>query len=349
MKRTAKKIFVFTFSLLVLWACSNQDWDFPDFDYTTTYFPWQYPVRTLILGDYEYDNSNDQEGKFLISAAMGGVYENRNNIVVEFEIDPSLVENLNISGTSTQLKVLPSSYYTLSNNSQIIIPSGEFHGGVTVQLTDDFFNDSLAISTNYVIPMVITSSTTDSILSGRPLEEGADKRIAGDWAVSPKNFTIFGIKYINEYHGNYLLRGAAVTLDESQNQTDEVIYRQEFVERDIITPLLTTARHSISYSQPIRVSTGASPGNFNAILTFDDQGNCVVSSTEGFDVTGTGKFVQQGDEWGGKKRNVIHLNYEVQVNSSTYLVSDTLVFRDNGVTVEEFEPEIVFPDDNSED
>ena len=30
----------------LLLSCENEDWEFPDFNYTTTYFPYQYPVRT---------------------------------------------------------------------------------------------------------------------------------------------------------------------------------------------------------------------------------------------------------------------------------------------------------------
>ena len=47
-----------------------------------------------------------------------------------------------------------------------------------------------------------------------------------------------------------------------------------------------------------------------------------------------------GDSWGGKQRNVFRLEYEVKANGSTYEVTDTLVYRDNGVAVEEFTPEI---------
>jgi hypothetical protein len=65
--------------IIGLVACKNQDWNFPDFDYTAGYFPYQYPVRTLVLGKDIFDNSNDNNHKFLISAAFGGVYKNSEN------------------------------------------------------------------------------------------------------------------------------------------------------------------------------------------------------------------------------------------------------------------------------
>ena len=44
-------------------SCENGDWDFPDFDYSTTYFAYQgeqNPIRTITLGeDPEYDTKLD--------------------------------------------------------------------------------------------------------------------------------------------------------------------------------------------------------------------------------------------------------------------------------------------------
>src|SRR5687768_15506949 len=62
---------------------------FSDFDYTTVYFPYQYPVRTLVLGDYSVDNSNDNNLKFLISARVAGMYRNDKNWNVSYTLDPS--------------------------------------------------------------------------------------------------------------------------------------------------------------------------------------------------------------------------------------------------------------------
>ena len=77
---------------------------------------------------------------------------------------------------------MPSSYYSLPANMQIVIPSGELMGGIEVQLTDAFFSDSLSIKNTYVIPLVITSVTNaDSVLRGNTEIDTADRRI--DWRV----------------------------------------------------------------------------------------------------------------------------------------------------------------------
>ena len=45
-------------------ACENGDWSFPDYDYSTVYFAYQFPVRTLTLGnDEEYNTDLDTEHK----------------------------------------------------------------------------------------------------------------------------------------------------------------------------------------------------------------------------------------------------------------------------------------------
>jgi len=327
-------------------SCSNEKWSFPDFDYTTTYFPYQYPVRTLVLGDYYFDNANDNQHKFLIGAHMGGVYENKRDIQVGFTLDESLTNNLYHSSLGTPIKTLPKEYYTLSNSSQIVIANGSLSGAIEVQLTPAFFEDTLAIGTNYVIPLKIASSTTDSILSGKPLIPSPDPRIAGNWVARPKNFTLFGIKYVNEYHGKYLLRGTSVIKAADGSTVETIVYRQKYVEKNAVVPLLTTRRNAVKYSNSIRQSTGGSPGAFEMKITFDVNGTAVISNTPRFPqfpVTGTAKMAKDAEEWGEKKRNVIYLDYQVQVGTQTHQIKDTLVFRDKAVIFEEFVPKVVNP------
>jgi hypothetical protein len=181
-----KFIYIALIVLAVFAACENQDWEFPDFDYSTVYFPYQSPVRTLVLGkDYVFDNSLDNEHKCLIMATMGGVYENKSDITINVVVDNTLCENLKFeSDAGDDAIAMPSNYYTLPSNMQIVIPSGELMGGLEVQLTDAFFNDTLSIKKTYVIPLVITSVTNaDSILSGETLSDTADRRVASEWSV----------------------------------------------------------------------------------------------------------------------------------------------------------------------
>jgi hypothetical protein len=330
------------FLTLGLPSCYNKDWSFPDFDYTSTYFPYQYPIRTLVLGDYMFDNTNDKALKFLISARMGGVYKNKENITVEFAVTPSLTDSLYSS--STKLKALPASLYTLSSASTLTIPNGKFDGSVEVTLNDAFLDDPLAVNLNYVIPLKMMSSTTDSVLQGKTSNPAPDPRIAGNWVTVPKNFTIFGIRFVNQYHGRYLLRGRDIRKNAGGVALDTITYRNKFVERCEVVTVPTASRNGVTYLNSVRLKTG-SPGSFNMSIPFDASGNAVLTKVTGssFDLTGNAKFVKDGDEWGGSKRNTIYLDYVINDGTNFHNVKDTLVFRDKAVTFAEYSPVIHLP------
>ncbi len=75
------------------------------------------------------------------------------------------------------------------------------------------------------------------------------------------------------------------------------------------------------------------------LLTFDNQGNCVVTTeTAGVTVSGTGKFVSKGEKnsWGNKDRDAIYLNYTINYGDIQFAITDTLVTRDRGLKPEWF-------------
>ena len=337
-----KKISILFISILFfgMFSCQNENWDFPDYYYSTVYFPYQFPVRTLVLGDYEADNTNDNNLRFLISAAIGGMYENNANRTVNYEIVPNLAQNVATTGRDT-LKLLPSAYYTLNPLNQISIPKGKFDGGVTVQLTEAFLNDTMSYRNCYILPVRITASSMDSILSGKSDLANPDPRIAVDWDTPPKNFTLFGIKFINPYHGKYLHRGQSIIKDATNVTLQTINYRQQYVEQDEIWALRTIGRNTVSVTGVVR-QTPSSPGSFIMNLTFDANQNCTIvqNPASAFPVSGTGKFVKDGDIWGNKPRNAIHLSYQITVGTNTHFVTDTLVIRDRDVRFEEFVPVI---------
>lgn len=337
-----KNILIIIGLLIGLAACKNQDNDFPDYKYTTAYFPYQYPVRVLVLGDYIYDNTNDNNHKFLISAAMGGVYTNTKDRNLEIELAPELCKRVLFTSTKDTLRIMPESYYTLSSSSKLVIPSGSFDGNVEVQLKNAFFNDPKAIKSTYVIPLRIKSSNdVDSILQGKRSVDNPDPRIAGNWITLPKNYTMFAVKYINQYHGKYLHRGASTVKDASGAVIDKAIYRTTYVVDNEVWSLGTYGFKQVTTSGSVR-STVLS-GTLNMLLTFDDSGNCTVKENTGsaFTITGTGKFLNDADEWGNKKRDAIHLTYQFTSEGKTYSATDTLVIRDRAVVLETYTP-VVF-------
>lgn len=337
-----KNILILAGLLIGFAACKNQDNEFPDYDYTTAYFPYQYPVRTLVLGDYIYDNTNDNNHKFLISAAMGGVYSNTKDRELEIELVPELCKRVLFASTGDTIRLMPESYYTLSSSGKLVIPKGAFNGNVEVHLNDAFFNDPSAIKMNYVIPLRIKSTNdVDSVLQGKKSVDNPDCRIAGNWIKEPRNFTMFAVKFINQYHGKYLHRGASSVKDASGAVIDKAVYRTTYVVDNEIWNLATTGFKQVAVSGAVR-STVLS-GTVNMLLTFGDDGICTIKENKGsaFTITGTGKFLNDADEWGNKKRDAIHLSYQFTSGGKTYSATDTLVIRDRAVVLETYKP-VVF-------
>ena len=340
-KNTMKKIIILFAFAVALFSCENQENDFEDFDFQTVYFPIQYPARTLALGESRSDNSIDLEHAFSIGAAVGGMYENTKERVVNIRLAPELVANAFVDGRPVQM--LPSNYYESTTFESIVIPAGEFKGKLRVNLTDAFFTDTLSTEVNYVIPLVIEPSTQDSVLAGVPLPEigaGADRRVSTDWmpGFEPKDYTLFAVKYINPYHGMYLHSGVDETLDESGNVVETFTYKADYVEQDLLT-LLTTKSMTTCFMD--RLGGQNTGDNFKVELTFSESGNITITSATGDDtVHGTGTFVGADDAsavvWGERGHMTLNLDYTYSVNGVMHHATDQLVYRDNNMQYEEF-------------
>lgn len=124
-----KKILAFLSAAVLLSACHNKPFDYEDFDYQTVCFPFQYPVRTLSLGNDVLDNSLDRAHKFNIGVVLGGVYiHNDVSRRVYYEVDESLVSDNLYNQNDEQIRVLPSRYYKLSTDGSVEIPQGKLNG-----------------------------------------------------------------------------------------------------------------------------------------------------------------------------------------------------------------------------
>jgi hypothetical protein len=188
--------------------------------------------------------------------------------------------------------------------------------------------------------MLITEvENLDSVLRGSPLVDNPSRVIAADWAILPKDYTLYGIKFINKYHAMYLRRG----VDEMTNAggtTVENIYHADYVERDELVMVTTTGNKSVELSNIIRRGSESSPGSVNIELVFNNDDNCTIRSfkNDQYNVTGTGKFVENGGSWGGKEYDALFLAYSYtdMANNETHDVHDTLVVRNRNVVFEEF-------------
>lgn len=334
-----KKIIFLSLLLIAgLASCKNFEIDHPDFAYTSGYFPYQFPVRTLILGDYIYDNSNDNEHKFLISAGIGGVYANEKDRTFNIQVDNSLCNEILFSEGGDQIKAMPENYYSLSDN-KIIVPKGKMNGGVEVRLTDAFFNDPEAIKNTYVVPVrLVSSGDVDTLLVGQSPNPNADPRIASQWNVAPKNFTMFAVKYINEFHGSYFRYGTSQVKDLSGAVVESTNYNTEkYVEKYPTLKLITAGRYQVSINTFFQ--SAIMENSLDLILTFNGN-SCTVSGPgdSPYTISGTGEFQSKKYSWGNKERDGIVLNYTVSDGAHVYEASDVLVLRDRGVVMEVYSP-----------
>src|SRR5690606_15183349 len=102
-----KLLLCLVFANLAFASCKNNEWSFDDFEYTTVYFAYQSPVRTITLGEDIYDNSMDNQHKCQIMATMGGVYTNTQDVTIDFEVNNGLVNGLIYDGTDRPVIAMP--------------------------------------------------------------------------------------------------------------------------------------------------------------------------------------------------------------------------------------------------
>ena len=340
-----KKIISILFAGILLYSCTNRDIEFDDYDYTTVYFPFQKPIRTLILGDESVgENTIDLERAFSIGVTMGGVYENMQDRIVTIAYAPELGENIINTATGDTLRLLPESYYDAEFLStaqvDLTIPKGKLSGKTRIQLNDAFFQDPLSSGFNYVIPLRITNAPSDSVLSGQVTSgvslDTADVRNPEHWKTLPKDYTLFGVKYINEVHGLYLYRGQRLNLTTQEIET----YSERFLTDNVASMMATTSLTENIMDHAAGMSTD---GSYIMKLAFNHANQGVVVSqadTASVDVSGTGIYYSKDDgeseSYNGNKHRTIYLDYIYNDGTDNYQVNDSLVFIDTDVTFEEY-------------
>ena len=126
---------------------------------------------------------------------------------------------------------------------------------IEVKLHDAFFDDPLSFgpaqSTNWVVPLLITDvEELDGTLVGSSPMENPDRINPADWDVVPMDYTLFGIKFMNKFHGRYLRRGVDQVNDGST--TIDNVYHAQYVERDEVITVLTSGNKKVTLENIVR-------------------------------------------------------------------------------------------------
>lgn len=346
-------------------SCYNSEQEFPDYEEgTTAYFAYQFPIRTLILGNDIYDNALDNDHRCRIWATMGGAYHGRDGSV-SFVVDESLCDNLWFvdegGNPSTLVTPMPSDYYELLSTT---IPyKSDTRGYVEVKFTDKFFQDPKAIENTYVIPLLMTGAKgIDHILTGSPREGLNPSRTnLEDWDILAKDYVLYCVKYMNPWQARYIRRGVD---NVTENGSTTQIVRKDFslvnsdVEHYTENPVnqndevcSITTKNMTQAIFPVSFKTSGASISCNLILTFSGNTCTISTDDENVTVTGSGEFITKGTErpeykdyqWGSNngqpvQRDILRLAYDVNFESKNIQVStaDTLVVQTRESNKKEF-------------
>ena len=321
MKRYIKMVAALLALMASFTACENGDQTFDDYEGgTTAYFAYQSPVRTIVLGDDEYDTTLDKAHKLKILATFGGSYNGR-NATVNVAVDNSLCDNLTFAD-GTPVKAMPKEYYQLSTTAFNF--NGGMQGGTEVQLTDDFFKDPDAVKNTYVIPLVMQNQTGFDRIATGTLKEGktGSRTNASIWETAPRDYVMYCVKYQNKYSGWWLT---------NHNTSTDNIEKASKVQ--ITTRTLNSSVYTVEFQE------GSNILKADLLLTFDDKENCTITSlTEGVKATGSGFWADNGiHSWNNKDRDLMELNAEITFAGGVKKnLNEKLVWWRSGVSKEEF-------------
>lgn len=301
-----KKIVLSALALLSLSSCYD---DYvKDYDFSAVYFAKQINTRTVVIGEGQ---------KIQVGAVLAGVMENKSNRAVNFVLDNSLVTadvlskmkgadpyiKEAVSGVS-ELKTLPSDYYTLSNDETITIPKGDHLGTIDLTVTDKFVSDPAAIRATYVLPLKIVSADADSINQD-------------------KSTTVIGLHYENTFYGNYYHGGVAEKTTPS-GQKETITYHSVIPQPDkLIWNLSTVAPNALVTNQ---ILNGTVTGKMK--LTMQEDGSILIGSVEGSPIEVKADGASSTNKAKLLQDRQLFLKYQFKdAEGNTYHATDTLTFR----------------------
>jgi hypothetical protein len=303
-----KKILGFLILSVALVSCYDEY--IKDFDHSGVYFAYQIDTRTVVVG----------EGmKIEVGVALAGVMENTIDRNVSFSINNALVTSAILTAMKngatyiknavtgvTTLSPIPANYFTLSDNTKIVIKAGKHTGSVVFKADSaNFLADAATINAAYALPLYINSADADTILEN-------------------KRSSVIGIKYENMLFGNYWHGGVTTVKNAGGTTIQTITYRTTIpTPENTIWTLKTVAPNILVTNGYSNITT--SKGEMRLTL---DGTNITVSSNTG------STFVVEPDGTSTFNRSRllqdrrIFLSYKyVNGDGNTCYAKDTLTFR----------------------
>lgn len=304
------------------------------------YIAYQYDVRSFIVGEGMsfqigavlagvIDNTQDREVQFRIDDNLV------NGDLIEFSDTFDEEEGINVEGTSftaidgmygnapagdlsaayvtnlfsslnlSEIAVMPTDYYLLSNTERMTIPKGWHTGTVTVKADSvAFLSDPVTKTPYYAFGFRIEHADADTVLLS-------------------KSFAVIAVKYENMLFGNYYHGGVTTIRD---NTTNEVISTDVY---PTTIPQDENAIYTLTTDAPLALTTNRlGNGSGSLRLVQHEHGEIEVSSADGsltIEPFDKGSHFNQARLLQDRK---IFLNYKYdnKDGTSTY-VQDTLTFR----------------------
>lgn len=253
--RIIKYISAFVLTAMMLTSCYEDYVE--DFDYTSTVFGSQKPLRTVVA---------DDDMTFQVGASLGGMRVDDGSHSVSFMVDTSLMSELAEASAYT---LLPSAYYELSNDAEFDIVKDHMRV-VNVTLTDAFAADSDAVNETYALPLRITSASVDSIHG----LYSADSTVGILDDLGNKDITLLVVKYISPYSGYYYSKGVQYELAGDGSYVDTLNYSDESLSQNDAIYLTTIVRNVVETS---RIG-GNLPGGLE--FTMNADGSVTVASAD---------------------------------------------------------------------
>ena len=293
MRQLRTKLIIIT-ALAVLFGC-YEDFE-QDYVYSSVYFANQILRRTFV---------EDEFNTIQVGVVLGGKRVNSVDEWVKFTIDDTTGWNI------SPYTLLLDSYFSLSSNEEIIIPSGKFMGEITMTIDETFFSDPNSVQDHYVLPFKIYDTSADSILA-------------------LKDSMLLILTFESRIFGNYYHNGVVIRKDALDGSVfDTIAYHQEEPVTEAVNnwSLSTIASKTLQSNGLGHYAPSNLTGFYISIL--DDNAITLSEDTALISSGYDWQFEQDGPCSYNAESKTIFLRYKFRDILSGYdcFTTDTLIFR----------------------